>query len=72
MLGVATGGLLDRVTGTLVPVGDAEAMAAAILPVATDREGFGARARTHAETHYSWLCCFESVVSQYRALGVAR
>lgn len=73
VVGVASGGLLDRIdatTGALVPVDDDQAMAMAIARIAADRDAFSARARAHAEAHYSWLRCFEAVFARYRALGV--
>lgn len=72
VVGVASGGLLDRVTpeiGALVPVDDDAAMAAAVSEVAADLAAVSARARAHAEAHYSWLRCFEAVVARYEALA---
>ena len=71
VVGVAAGGLLDRVTpktGALVPVDGDAAMAEAIVRIATQRDAFSARARAHAEAHYSWLRCYETVLAQYEAL----
>lgn len=74
VVGVAAGGLLNRVddaTGALVPVDDDAAMADAVARIAADRDAFARRARAHAEAHYSWLRCFETVFARYAALGVA-
>ena len=49
---------------------DDAAMAAAIEQIAGERDAFSARARAHAEAHYSWLRCFEAVFARYRALGL--
>lgn len=71
VVGVAAGGLLDRVddaTGALVPVDDSAAMAEAVQRVAADRNAFAQRARAHAEAHYSWLRCYETVVARYEQL----
>ena len=71
VVGVASGGLLDRVTpevGALVPVDDDAAMAAEVARIAADLEAFRRRARAHAEAHYSWLRCFETVLAEYEAL----
>lgn len=71
VVGVALGGLLDRVDdtiGALVPVDDSAAMAEAVTRIAADRDGFSSRARAHAEAHYSWLRCYEVILARYDAL----
>lgn len=39
-----------------------------MLRIAADRDAFARRARAHAEAHYSWLRCYETVVGRYERL----
>ena len=68
VVGVAAGGLLDRVhdgLGYLVPVDDHAAMADAVARAFADREAMSARVRAYVEEHYSWRRCFAQVVGAY-------
>ena len=68
VVGVAAGGLLDRVhdgLGYLVPVDDAGAMAEAVSRAYAERETIGPRVRAFAEEHYSWTRCYADVVAEY-------
>jgi alpha-1,6-mannosyltransferase len=65
VVGVAAGGMLDRVddeTGRLGPVDNSEAMAANILGVwQSDRGRMGRAARAHVEGRFSWDKTFEKL-----------
>ncbi len=68
VVGVAAGAMLDRVdrqTGRLGPVDDADAMAANILDVwGSDRSAMGKAAREHVESSgFSWRRSFETLLS---------
>lgn len=68
VVGVAAGGMLDRVdddTGRLGPVDDSDAMAANILAVwKSDREQIGRCARDHVEGRFSWDKTFEKLFGE--------
>ncbi|MEO0881988.1 MAG: glycosyltransferase [Pseudomonadota bacterium] len=64
VIGVEAGAMVDRVsstTGRLGPVGDAQAMANAIVTLWTSGQApiMGAAARQHVETNFSWQSTFE-------------
>lgn len=65
VVGVAAGGMLDRVdrqTGRLGPVDDSSAMAANILEVwKADRPAMAAAAREHVEGRFSWDRTFQAL-----------
>jgi alpha-1,6-mannosyltransferase len=65
VVGVAAGGMLDRVdrqTGRLCPVDDCSAMAANILDVwNSDRAAMAAAAREHVEGRFSWDRTFQTL-----------
>lgn len=68
VVGVASGGLLDRVhegLGYLVPVDDAAAMAEAVSRAYAERAEMGARVRTYVEDNYSWTQCYSQVLEVY-------
>lgn len=65
VVGVAAGGMLDRVdvdTGRLGPVDDCEAMAANILDLwRSDRSAMALAAREHVEGRFSWDRTFQAL-----------
>lgn len=68
VVGVKAGALVDRVpegTGRLGPVGDAEAFAARIAAVATERKAMGQAGRRHVEASFSWKHTFERLFAAY-------
>ncbi|NBC47277.1 MAG: glycosyltransferase [Gammaproteobacteria bacterium] len=70
VVGVDAGALRERVApdrGRLGPVGDAEAMAANIVAVTSERETLGAAARQHVlEAGYGWDATFQRLFRLYR------
>lgn len=68
VVGVAAGGMLDRVdreTGRLGPVDDCEAMAANILDVwNSDRVAMAVSARAHVEGRFSWDRTFKTLFGE--------
>jgi teichuronic acid biosynthesis glycosyltransferase TuaC len=50
---------------TLVPPGDAEALAAAIRTVLADRQALGAAARANVEASFTWEGCGRATVAAY-------
>jgi alpha-1,6-mannosyltransferase len=74
VVGVAAGGLLDRVPddlGVLVPVDDALAMAEAVELLFAKRHTLRPRVRAYVEANYSWTRCFEQIVRLYESQPAA-
>jgi alpha-1,6-mannosyltransferase len=75
VVGVAAGGMLDRVdreTGRLGPVDDSKAMAANILDVwNSDRAAMAAAAREHVEGRFSWDRTFQALFGEVYPRAVA-
>jgi alpha-1,6-mannosyltransferase len=75
VVGVEAGAMIDRVThevGRLVPVGDAEAMAARIIEVLGGQHGtMGAKAREHA-LQFSWQRSMDALFTQLYPLAFQR
>ena len=75
VIGVAAGGMLDRVdrgTGRLGPVDDCKAMAANILDVwHSDRAAMAAAAREHVEGRFSWDRTFQMLFGNVYPQAIA-
>jgi glycosyltransferase involved in cell wall biosynthesis len=68
-------GIVDGVTGRVVPDGDEDAFAAAIVELLQDRSRrhrLGAAARQAVEEASSWECVLDRVESIYRTVMAAR
>ncbi|HWI75744.1 MAG TPA: glycosyltransferase [Sphingomicrobium sp.] len=75
VVGVAAGGMLDRVdreTGRLGPVDDCKAMAANILDVwNSDRSAMAVAAREHVEGRFSWDRTFQTLFGDVYPRAIA-
>jgi alpha-1,6-mannosyltransferase len=75
VVGVAAGGMLDRVdreTGRLGPVDDCKAMAANILDVwNSDRSAMAVAAREHVEGRFSWDRTFQTLFGDVYPSAIA-